>query len=72
MAARLNTEQRVAIVKMYYESKSTTQVQRDFRKLFASQPPEIRRRNDEEDVYFQQDGAPPHYAQAVRDWLDAD
>jgi len=32
--------------------------------------PEIRRRNDDEDVYFQQDGAPPHYAQAVRDWLD--
>ena len=32
--------------------------------------PEIRRRNDDEDVYFQQDGTPPHYALAVRDWLD--
>ncbi len=39
MAARLSTEERVAIVKMYYESKSTTQVLRDFRKSFASQPP---------------------------------
>ena len=24
----------------------------------------------ENDIYFQQDGAPPHYASEVREWLD--
>lgn len=26
--------------------------------------------NHENDIYFQQDGAPPHYAREVREWLD--
>ncbi len=38
MAAKLSTEKRVAIVKMYYESKCATQVQRGFRRSFASPP----------------------------------
>ncbi len=39
MAANLTTEQRVAIVKLYYSSNSVTQVQRDWRKTFASVAP---------------------------------
>jgi transposase len=39
MAANLTTEQRVAIVKLYFSSNSVTQVQRDWRKTFASVAP---------------------------------
>lgn len=32
--------------------------------------PELKRQHDKEDFFFQQDGAPPHYALAVRTFLD--
>ena len=33
--------------------------------------PELERRHNEDEQLFMQDGAPPHYANVVRDWLDA-
>ena len=30
----------------------------------------LRRDREEDDITFQQDGAPPHYAAVVRNWLE--
>ena len=66
MANNLNTDERKWVLKEYWKSQNAETVRTNWVETFDTQAP----KPNSHDLYFQQDGAPPHYSRAVREYLD--